>query len=342
MSPTRPDRFSRQRLLPAIGDEGQRRLSAARVLIVGCGATGTFLANHLARAGVGMLRIVDRDWVEWNNLQRQLLFTEDDARHQMPKAVAAADRLRSIDSDVQIDEIVDDVRAANIERMMEGIDLVLDGTDNFETRYIVNDACVKHSVPWVYSGVVSTYGMIMPVRPGSGPCLRCVFENPPPAGSAATCDTAGVLGPAVGVVASLAATEALRSLVDPENANGGTMIHVDVWEGTWHKFRIERKDDCPCCTGRQFPFLEVERGAIVTSLCGRNAVQVNLPEPATLDLEAIAERLKGLGEVTRNRFLLKARIGEHTLTLFPDGRAVVEGTDDPVVARSVYARYVGA
>lgn len=311
------------------------------MLLVGCGATGTVLANHLARAGVGRLVLLDRDIVEITNLQRQLLYDEEDARGGVPKAVAAARRLSAVNSEIVIEPRVADFHAGNAEALLEGADLVLDGTDNFETRYVLNDACVKHGRPWVYCGAVSTYGMTMLVRPGDTPCLRCLFPEPPPPGSAATCDTAGVLGPAVGVVASLAAVEALRCLVGAPPPEGGGLLHVDAWDLEWHRFQVSRKEDCPCCARREFPYLEVAAAGQATALCGRNAVQVTPARAAELDLAAVAERLRPLGETQVTPFLLRFRAGEQLLTLFPDGRAIVQGTDDPAAARSLYARYVG-
>ena len=335
-------RYARQTILPQIGEEGQHRLLASTVAIIGCGATGTVIANHLARAGVGTLRVVDRDWVEWNNLQRQLLFDESDARDGVPKAVAAERRLRAVNSEIRIDGVVADLNAGNVEELIGDCDLVMDGTDNFEARYVVNDACVKLGKPWVYTGAVATYGMTLLIRPGVTPCLRCTFPDPPPAGTSATCDTTGVLGPAVSVIASYAATEAMKWLVGATDAVAGELVQLDVWELTWHRFKIGRVQECPCCALREFPFLEPASGSYATSLCGRNAVQISLSRPAQLDLPQLAERLRPFGVVTVNPFLLKAQIGEHQLTIFPDGRTIVQGTTDPALARSLYARYVGA
>lgn len=334
-------RYARQTILPGIGEEGQRRLLASRLAILGCGATGTVLANHLARAGVGFLRIVDRDWVEWNNLQRQLLFEEADARNATPKALAAEARLRAVNSRIQVEGRVTDVNAANVEDLVSDCHLVLDGTDNFETRYTLNDACVKLGKPWVYTGVVATHGMALLVRPGETPCLRCIFPDPPPAGTAATCDTAGVLGPAVSVIASYSATEAIKWLVGAGEALAPGLVQLDVWDLSFRVFKLQRQEDCPCCGLRQFPFLEVAASSHATSLCGRNAIQISLTRPEKLDLAALAERLRTAGEVTVNSFLLKFRTGEYLLTVFPDGRTIVQGTTDEAVARSLYSRYVG-
>jgi len=336
------DRYARQTVLPVIGEAGQQRLQASRVAILGCGATGTVLANHLARAGVGHLRVVDRDFVELNNLQRQLLFDEADVREGLPKAVAAERRLRAANSAIEVAGIVADVHAGNVEELIDGCDLVLDGTDNFETRYVVNDACVKLGKPWVYTGAVSTYGMTLLIRPGVTPCLRCAFPDPPPPGSGETCDTAGVLGPAVSAVTSQSATEAIKYLVGAVDALAAGLIHLDVWELSWHLFRMERKADCPCCVQREFPFLQVAAASHATSLCGRNAVQITPTRPARLDLGRLAERLRSTGEVTANAFLLKLKVEPYLLTIFPDARAIIQGTTEESVARSLYARYVGS
>jgi adenylyltransferase/sulfurtransferase len=284
---------------------------------------------------------VDRDWVEWNNLQRQLLFDEADARDAVPKATAAEARLRAVNSEIQIEGIVSDLNAANVEELIGDCDLVMDGTDNFETRYIVNDACVKLGKPWVYTGAVSTYGMSLLVRPGQTACLRCAFPDPPPPGTAATCDTAGVLGPAVSMVASLSASEAIKWLVGAKDALAEGLIHVDAWELSWHRFRLERKPDCPCCVERNFPYLEVEAASHAASLCGRNAIQITVARGVRLDLQQLAERLRPIGEVTVNSFLLKLQAGEHLITVFSDGRAIIQGTTDETLARNLYARYVG-
>jgi molybdopterin-synthase adenylyltransferase len=247
-----------------------------------------------------------------------------------------------MNSEIEIEGRVEDVNPTNVEALTGDSDLVLDGSDNFEVRYLLNDACVRGGRPWVYCGAVATYGMLLLVRPGETPCLRCVFPEPPPAGSSATCDTAGVLGPAVSVVASLAATEALKWLLGDRDSLADGLVHVDVWDLSLHSFRLERKEDCPCCAGREFPYLEVAASSLASTLCGRNAVQITPTRPARLDLRAAAARLETAGEVTVNPFLLKLRIDPYLITLFPDARAIIQGTTDETVARSLYARYVGS
>lgn len=335
------ERYIRQIIFQQIGAAGQEKLLASRVVIIGCGANGTVMANTLARAGVGHLVIVDRDFIELNNLQRQVLFDEEDVRRGTPKAAAAADRLRKINPSIRIDGIVADVNAENVEELTDGAALVMDGTDNFETRFLINDACVKHGVPWIYAGAVSSYGMTMTIVPGETACLRCVYRQAPAPGVLATCDTAGVIAPVVNVVASIASAEALKLLVGSGTRNAG-LIHVDLWENAFEAFAISRRGDCPACGERKFEYLEGERAGVATAtLCGHNAVQVNLGRGHTLNLSALAKRLRGIGHVSVNEYLLKLSVENYELTVFPDARAIVKGTDDAAVARSVYAKYVG-
>lgn len=336
------ERYSRQILFEGIGEEGQRRLRASRVVIVGCGALGSAQVETLARAGIGTLLIVDRDFVEESNLQRQTLFTERDARERVPKAVAAARRVSEINSDVECVAEVVDVNASNVERLMSGRDLVLDGTDNFATRFLLNDACVKHGVAWVYGAAVGSYGVTLTIRPGVTPCLRCVFPEEPAAGTTQTCDTAGVIMPIISIVAAVQASEALKLLTGRvENLQGGLM-QFDVWRNEWRRISTgERAPDCPACGLRRFDALEAESGDMTIVLCGRNAVQVSPRKNARVDLEALAARLSAAGEVKSNPYLVRLSAGEYELTVFSDARAIVRGTEDVGVARSLYARYVG-
>lgn len=337
-----PERYARQTIFPGIGKDGQERLGAARVLIVGCGALGSVLANNLARAGVGFLRIVDRDYVEGNNLQRQVLYDEADVLRGMPKAIAAAERLRSMNSAIEIDARATDVTAENVEALMEGIQLVLDGTDNFETRYLLNDACLKAGVPWIYSGVIAAHGVTLTVQPGETACLRCVFPDQPLPGTTPTCDTAGVLNGIVGAIAGIASTEALKLLVGSDHVARG-ILWVNLWENTFDRIELPRMPDCPACGHGEYEYLEAPLDESGTTLCGRNAVQVRPPRGTTggIDLGELAERLRPVGEVASNGFLVRLRVDGYEVTVFPDARAIVKGTDDPAVARSVYARYVG-
>jgi adenylyltransferase/sulfurtransferase len=338
------DRYLRQTILAPIGEAGQRRLLESRVVLVGCGATGGVIAAYLARAGIGRLVVADRDFVERNNLQRQVLFTDRDADEGLPKAIAAEQALRAANPEIEIQGAVTDVNAGSIESLVAGADLVMDGTDNFETRYLINDACVKQVTPWIYSGAVGSHGMTMTIHPGESACFRCAFPEAPPPGTAATCDTAGVLGPAVGMIASLAAAEAIKLLVGDTAARNPGLIHVDAWHLTFQQVRVERRlgeRPCPCCVERRFPFLEAAPTSLVTTLCGRDAVQISIGSAGSVSLRRLAERLRPLGPVSVNPFLLRFIVDGYELTIFPDARAIIKGTTDPAVARSLYARYVG-
>ncbi len=338
------ERYSRQMRFPGIGHDGQARLLAGRVTLVGCGALGTVIANHLARAGVGFVRIVDRDFIELHNLQRQVLFDESDVVEGLPKAEAAARKLRLINSGVTVEPVVTDVDRTNVLALCGDADVILDGSDNFEVRYLINDAAIKLGKPWVYGGCIGSLGQTMTILPGESPCLRCVFEAAPGPGEAATCETAGVVAPAVSVVASLQATEALKLLAGRREAVNRDLIYIDVWENTYKKIKIaglKGKVDCPCCGRGQYEWLDGEHGATTTTLCGRNAVQVSHRTPVPLKFAELAEQLRSLGVVSFNKFLLKFKIGEHNFTIFPDGRAIIQGTDDPDKARTLYAKYIG-
>ena len=311
--------------------------------LVGCGALGTVLANVLARAGVGFLRIVDRDYVETSNLQRQVLFDEQDARAGAPKATAAVAQLRRINSEIQYESVVEDFNPENAERLICDADLVLDGTDNLDTRYVLNDACVKRGKPWIYLAAVASYGLLMPIVPGQTACLRCVFPDEPDAGAVDTCDTAGVLGPMPGIVANLAAAEALKLLTGASDRLNRGLTWIDCWHNAFQHTPIETPvPDCPCCQGRQFPFLDRPAWKQAATLCGRDAVQVRPPSPMTLDLDALAARLAAVGEVRQGPHVVRLRVSPHELTVFEDGRAIIKGTSEIPVARSLYARYVGS
>lgn len=337
-----PSRYSRQILFEGIGREGQARLIGSRVALVGCGALGTVQASLLVRAGIGYLRIIDRDFVEESNLQRQILFDEEDVRSLLPKAVAAERKLRAVNSLVQIEGIVEDVNPGTIGRLLNGIDLILDATDNFETRFLVNDYAVRSGTPWIYGACVGSYGLTFPILPGDGPCLRCVFETAPPPGATPSCDTAGVLGSIVGLIASLQAGEALKILVGRRDRVSRRMTVVDIWDDRHdHPALPERNPDCPCCGRGRYEYLEGDLGSDTTTLCGRDSVQIRRRDGERLDLDEVARRLGEVGAIERNRFLVRARIDTHRLTIFADGRAIVSGTTDPAVARSIYARYVG-
>ena len=347
MTTTRSDlrRYARQTILPVIGEAGQRALGEGRVLLVGCGALGTHVADTLVRAGVGFLRIVDRDFVDLHNLQRQVLFDEDDLARGLPKALAAAEKLRRINSTVTIEPIVDDANAGNIAALLDGIDLIIDGTDNFETRYLLNDVAAQAGLPWIYGGVLASYGMTLTIVPGVTACLRCLFPEPPPPGAAPTCETAGVLAPAVAMIAAIEATEAIKILIGAREATNRELLAIDLWRLSVDRLPAIRQADCPTCGDgpRSYPFLEVSGASRTVALCGRNAVQITLGAPANLALPDLAARLGAAGEVRHNAHLLRfrPRDAEQELVIFPNGRTIVHGTDETALARSLYARYVG-
>ena len=332
------ERYSRQILFPGIGEPGQEALLRARVAIVGVGALGSFHAAALARAGVGSITIIDRDYVEPSNLHRQWLFEEEDAAEALPKAAAAERRLARINSKVQVRAIIADLTAANHAELLGDADLLLDGTDNFDTRYLVNDFAVSRGIPWIYGAAVGSYGLTMPVIPGRTACLRCVYPEPP-SGAQPTCETAGVLNAIVSAVASLQVGSALRILCGEGAEVRSRITTLDVWSGAIRQMDAPRDPECPCCGRREFPYLEESRRAPVT-LCGRNAVQITERE-GRVDLLQLKERLEPLGEVRANEFALRFVTPPYEMTIFADGRAIVKGTSDPGVARSLYARYVG-
>ncbi len=338
MSPDEKERYSRQIRFEPIGETGQENIRGSFVCIVGCGALGSFQAEALARAGVGRLRLIDRDYVDSTNLQRQWLFDEMDAANETPKAVAAANRLRQLNRHVELEVLVRDVTPSNAEELLHGCDLVLDGTDNFETRYLLNDLCVKRGIPWIYGAAIGSYGVVMPVVPGRGPCFACVYPEMP-AGSQPTCDVNGVIAPTTASVAALQVALALRLLVGWPDFECRIQT-LDVWQGNARQISAGAQDpNCPVCAGRQFRFLEGLR-SVPVSLCGRNAVQLH-DSSRPLDLAQLASRLRPLGEVRVNEFALRIALPKYSLTFFPDGRAIVRGTTDVGVARSLYAQLVG-
>lgn len=337
------DRYSRQTLFGPIGKAGQERLHAATVTIVGCGALGTMLANNMCRAGVGRVVIADRDFVELSNLQRQILFDEEDVAGHLPKAVAAANKLRRINSEIQIEALVEDINADGIEALVQDTDLVLDATDNFETRYLLNDVCIKYQRPWIYSGVIASYGVTMNILPQDTACLRCVFPEMPLPGTTPTCDTAGILNGVVGAIAGVASTEALKILLHDEKTSRA-MFWLDLWENTSERIEIPRQPNCPACGQQHYEFLDSLEGNRSTSLCGRNAVQVRpqMRKDTKIGFSALAQQLEPVAnEIGYNEFLLRFVVEGYEFTVFPDARAIIKGTDNEQVARSVYARYIG-
>jgi molybdopterin/thiamine biosynthesis adenylyltransferase len=334
------ERYSRQVLFGPIGAAGQRRLAESRVAIVGCGATGSAVAGLLARAGVGTLRIIDRDFVEPSNLQRQSLFDEQDAADSLPKAVAAARKIASFNREIAVEPRVDDLTPATIEEMLGGFPLLLDATDNFETRYLVNDFAVKTGTPWIYAAAVASYAVTMNILPGETACLACVFPEAPQ-GTFETCETAGILNSAVNLVASLEATEAIKCLVGARAEMRRTLLSFDLWRNERAEVAAgQPRPGCRACGRREFPHLAGEGRPHIT-LCGRNSVQIH-ERHRPVDFAELSRRLAPHGAVRHNDFVLKFTREPYELTLFPDGRAIIKGTTDTAVARSLYARYIGS
>ncbi|MCS7316462.1 MAG: ThiF family adenylyltransferase [Bryobacterales bacterium] len=338
MTPLERQRYSRQLVLPAIGEEGQRRLLAASAVIVGCGALGSLQASALARAGVGRLWLVDRDCLELSNLHRQWLYDEDDLEAGLPKAIAAARRLARVNTGIEVHPVVADLNPSNIAQLLDRAEIILDGTDNFQTRYLINDYAVERGKPWIYGAALGTYGVTMPVVPGRTACLKCLYPEPP-AASQPTCETEGILNAVPAAVAAIQAADAMKILCWGPQAVRPRITVLDLWEGRIRE--VEQpppQPDCPACAQRHFVHLTAAEPLPVV-LCGRNAVQIH--ERGPVELEALARRLAPLGEVRASQFALRFRTGAYELTVFPDGRAVIKGTSDPGLARSLYARYVG-
>ena len=335
-------RYSRQERFAGIGPEGQKKLGASSVVIVGGGALGSVLAEQMVRAGIGRLTLIDRDFVEPSNLHRQSLFDEEDAAAGLPKAVAAEAHLRRLNSEVEIRGVIADVASDNVLELLEGATLVLDGTDNFETRFLVNDVCVREGIPWVYGACVGAYGLVMMVRPHVTPCLRCVLEEMPPPGSGPTCDTAGVVAPIVHVVAGLQAAEALKVLAGRSEALLPGLVTVDLWQGGFEVLDLRgQAPSCPACTAERYDYATASAAGSAV-LCGRDAVQLRPGRPVQLDLAALARRLSAVGTVVANEYLVRFQGQGADLAVFRDGRAIVKNVTDPAQARGVYARYVGS
>jgi molybdopterin-synthase adenylyltransferase len=336
-----PDRHARQRILPWLGSEGQERIARSRVGVVGIGALGCTSSNLLARAGVGEIVLVDRDWVELGNLQRQILYGEDDARQRLPKVEAAAAELLRADSSIVVEKVDADLGPDEARDLFRRTDLVLDGTDNFETRFLINDAAVESGKPWIYAGAVGTTGALMVVIPGRTACLRCAFPDLPSPGSAPTCDTAGILGPLATAVASLQAAEAIKICAGREDLLLPGYAQVDLLDGTFRRTRFPLDPSCPCCGQRNFGFLEEKEGSRTHRVCGRDGVLVLAPKGTRVDLAAMESRLSALGPVFRNPYLLQMEWEGHPVTLYADGRAMIQRLEDPARARALYARYLG-
>jgi adenylyltransferase/sulfurtransferase len=339
-----PERYSRQILFAGIGREGQERLARSQAVIIGCGALGAMHAEMLARAGVSRLRLVDRDFIEESNLQRQIMFEERDVAAALPKAVAAAARIGRINSETAVEALVKDVNYANIEELISDADVVLDGADNFEVRYLLNDAAVKLNKPWVYGAAVGSYGVQMTIRPRETPCLRCVFPEAPAPGVSPTCDTAGVILPVIAAVASYQVAEAIKLLIGRIDKLHGALVQFDLWENNFTRLKLaglREQVNCRTCQQDHYDFLNARGGQLVTTLCGRNAVQISPATKTQMDFGWLAEQLSSVGQVSYNRYLLKFAVDGCEVTVFPDARSIIKGTDDPALARSIYARYIG-
>ncbi len=327
------NRYSPQILLSQIGEEGQNRLQKSKVTIIGCGALGTGIAEHLTRAGIGHILLVDRDFIELDNLQRQHLFGEADVGE--PKAITAQEKLKAINSEITITSMVTDVNQTNVEQFIKGRDLILDGTDNLNVRYIINDACIKLKIPWIYGACVSVNGMTMNILP-EGPCFRCLLPQMPAPGSVPSCDTVGIINTLPGVISSLQSTEALKFLTG--ELLDSHLIIIDVWEKDFRTVAVSRREDCPCCVNHMYEFMKSPEE--VTVLCGRDAVQVN-PHKKSISLKDLAQRLTPLGTVRETPYILFFSVDQYTLSIFSDGRAIIKGTNDAKKAKSLYAKYVG-
>lgn len=333
------DRYSRQTVFPGIGEDGQVKLINGDAVIIGCGALGCNIANLLVRAGVGRIRIVDRDFIEYHNLQRQVLFNEDDVRNKIPKAIAAQRYLNKVNSSVKIEGIVADANYTNIERFCQGADVILDGLDNLETRFLINDVALKHKIPWVYGGAVASNGMTMTIIPGETPCLRCLHPNLSKSETIPTCETAGVIGTIPSVIGSLQATEAIKILVGSAEVNRKLTI-VDVWEETFHSLKVASREDCPACHGK-YEFLENRFEMKITPFCGQSrAMQVVNARIREIALDDLAARLQKLGDVSKSEFMLTFTTGKHEILIFPDGRAIIKNTIDESLAKELYLKYV--
>lgn len=335
------ERYSRQTVIPEIGIEGQKRLNKSCATIIGCGALGTVIASALVRAGVGKVKIIDRDFIEYHNLQRQILFNEEDIKKNLPKAIAAERHLKKVNSEIIVEGIVSDINYTNIEGLVQGSDVILDGTDNLETRFLINDVSLKLKIPWVYGGAIETTGMTMTIIPYETPCFRCIIPGGSYTIKGLTCDTAGVISPAPWVVASLQASEAIKILVGSTRINRD-LIDLDIWPNRFKQLKLNSRDDeCPACGQNRFEFLDGKFSTRTTQLCGQNSVQVSAPGKINLSFERLAERLRSAGQVDYNEFMLRFNVDSKEMLIFRDGRAIVKDTDDEAFAKAFYTKYVG-
>jgi len=338
------ERYTRQILFQHIGKERQKVLMNSSAVVIGCGALGTVSSSYLTRAGIGQIRIIDRDFIEESNLQRQILFDENDISENFPKAIAAQRKLQDINTKIKIEAIVTDINYSNIEELTEGADIIIDGTDNFETRFLINDFCVKNNISWIYGACIGSRGLVMNIIPHETPCLRCVFETMPQIGSFPTCDTAGIIGPIAGIVASLKVAEAIKILLGDYELINRALIEIDVWNTKFKQIDVsglKEVNNCPTCKLHSYKFLEAVDGVMTTFLCGKNAVQVMSRNSGNIDLEHLEHRLRSVSDVSRNAFMLKFKVKDHEFTVFPDGRAIITGTADSSTAKNLYSKYLG-
>ena len=332
------NRYIRQIIMPEIGEQGQKKINNSFAAVMGCGALGSIISAALVRAGIGKIRIIDRDFIEYHNLQRQVLFDEDDIKNNLPKAIAAKRHLQKVNPSVEIEAVVSDINYTNIERLVQGADVIADGLDNLETRLLVNDAAMKHNIPWVYGGAIATSGMTMTIIPHKTPCYSCIVPGQSLGGRILTCDTAGILGPTAWLVASLESVEVLKILVGSPKINPDLLV-IDVWKDDFSHLKIDPRDDCPACRGR-YEFLEGKLGTRTTSLCGQNAVQVLPSVLGKISFEELSRRLSSLGKVENSDFMLQFTVDSQEILVFPDGRAIVKNTTDESYARGLYAKFI--
>ena len=335
------DRYSRQMYFQPIGEEGQKKIFNSKVTLIGCGALGSIIANNLVRSGVGELKIIDRDFIEKNNLQRQILFDEKDIKQNLPKAIAAQKKLSKINSEVKISAYVDDVTHQNIEFFIKDSNLVMDGSDNLYVRFLINDTCVKLNKPWIYSAVISSYGYTLPIIPYKTPCLRCYFPDLPPAGTMETCDIVGIISPVINIIASYSTVEAFKILTGNFNNLCTNLLALDVWDRSFDHIPLIRQNNCICCEQNNFEFLQGEKEQRIVSLCGRDTIHISGVENACNSLDELAKKLEKQGTVNYNQYMLKFMVDNYELIIFPNARAIIKGTNDKFVAKKLYGKYVG-
>ncbi|MEP9411911.1 MAG: ThiF family adenylyltransferase [Candidatus Brocadia sp.] len=338
------ERYARQTLFYGIGNHGQKILMQKNAALVGCGALGCTSANLLVRSGVRRLKIIDRDYIEESNLQRQSLFDEEDISKNLPKAVAAQKKLQKVNSCVQVESFTADLNPSNIETLLDSADIIIDGTDNFETRFLINDYCVKKEIPWIYGACIGSMGLTMNIVPSKTPCLRCVLEDIPPPGAIETCDTAGIIAPIASMIASVQVAEALKILTGNFGTLSKGLLKIDLWRNEIKRIHVEdirEKSDCITCRQHRYEFLSEKTYSMTTALCGKNAVQILHPDGSKLDLKRLAVRLEKSGKVSFNSFLLRLKTEKYELTVFPDGRSIISGTNDTSLAKGLYAKYIG-